>query len=183
MNKYYLKRRLHLEDVQMPFLRLKLKVHKLSEVDQDSRNFVQFKYRPIQDSTFSVMVMYNRIMMEMARELNEKLRGKSKRLGKLESKSGIKFAERMRSLEMRSIDGLVLLSGDFSDAYTNIEFGDVGRAIVVVGNFVGLKQERMNLMIELAFLILNNNYVSCTDLSFHLGTSLPMGNSCSGRIS
>ena len=121
--------------------------------------------------------------MEMVRELNDKLKTMEPRIKDLESKSGTEFASRLRKMDIKIRDGVVLLSGDFSDAYSYCTFVDVSRAIVVVGRFVGLQESRVELMIELAWLILTNNYVSCAVDIFHLGTALPMGNSCSGKFS
>ena len=181
INKFYLHRRIQKDDVKMPFLRLTLKIHKLSAGEKEEKRFSVFRYRPLQDSTFCSLVVYNRIMMEMVRELNNKLKSVEPKMKKLESKCGSEFASRMRKSDINIRDGVVLLSGDFSDAYSFCTFVDVSRAIVVIGRFVGLQESRVELMIELAWLILTNNYVSCSVEIFHLGTALPMGNSCSGE--
>ena len=182
INKFYLKRRIQKDEVKMPFLRLTLKVHKLTEEDKRLKKFSAFKFRPLQDSTFCSLVVYNRIMMEMTRELGDRLKSIEQKVSKLDSKSGGDFSERLRNTKLDGKTGVVLLSGDFTDAYSNINFEDVSRAIVVVGRFVGLQEDRLELMIELASLILKNNYVSCSEENYHLDTSLPMGNSCSGKI-
>ena len=182
LNRYSLRRRIQRGEVVMPFLRLKLKVHKISSKNMDEKVFGSFRYRPIQDSTFCSLSIYNRIMMEMARELGGKLKKVEPKMMKIDSKSGVEFAQRIRSLNINCERGLLLLSGDFSDAYSNCDLSDVNRAIVVIGRFVGLNEGRIRLMIELAWLILSNNYISCTEDIYLLGTVLPMGNSCSGDL-
>ena len=116
LNRYSLRRRIQRGEVVMPFLRLKLKVHKISSKNMDEKVLGSFRYRPIQDSTFCSLSIYNRIMMEMARELGGKLKKVEPKMMKIDSKSGVKFAQRIRSLNINCERWLLLLSGGTSHA-------------------------------------------------------------------
>ena len=180
LNRFCIDRRIPVEDVVLPFLKLNLKLHKISKEDLRTRNFPIFKFRPVQDSVSSSFVKYSHLLMLMTRELNEKVKSRVPKLKELDSLSGVEFSRKVKTMEIPGVHYRLLVSGDFDSAYTNCTLKDALRAYVVLCKFIEAEDYQMKLLMKLAVMILEGNYVENVAGIYHLNSTLPMGCSSSG---
>ena len=161
-------------------MRLNCKIHKATKEDLENRNVERLNYRPIQDGSFSPFVVYNQILMVLVREINDAVKEKSDDLKNVDTISGPQFARRIRGSEVGNGKYRVLVSADMESAYTNVTMDDIFKALIVVCDYVNVKECIRSLLFKMTHLILTNNYVETVGEVFKLNKCLPMGNDMSG---
>ena len=75
----------------------------------------------------------------------------------------------------------VMVTADIQEAYTNINDEMIKNAIVIVGEFVGYKEWKIQLMEKLIDLVLSQNYAETSGGIFKFKKVLPMGYTLSGE--
>ena len=83
----------------IPYLKMNMKIHKLSGVQLKSCEPSSAKYRPIQDSVGSLLKPYSRICMELLRKLNKTVKEKHIRVSKIETINGAEVSSEIENLK------------------------------------------------------------------------------------
>ena len=120
-------RKIRVSGARTPYLKLNMKIQKLSDSQLSRSQLGDFKYRPIQDSVGSLLKPYSRICMELLRSLNKTVKVKYNSVWKIETMNGVEISRRFENLESEKRDYKTILSMDFDSAYTNVSKDDLVR--------------------------------------------------------
>ena len=181
MNEFLYQRRIQSKDIKIPFLKLNGKIAKLSEEEITEKRAEKLSFRPVQDSVHWGLNNYSFILMMCLRELNRKVHEKRSKLEEISTINGAQFAAEMKALQTKRGDKIALIATDMDNAYTNVKLEDLEKAIDHLCKEIKADQWKIELMIKLARLVLNNNYVEASIGILKIGPSLPMGNCASGE--
>ena len=162
-------------EVIFPFLKSLHKVHKMSEEEIKNKDLNVIKFRPVVDSRQWLTKGYSGVIMQMMRELVDKLLEKSGSiLRNMKTKDGWRFAVGIREYIVEE-DYDVMVTADIQEAYTNINDAMIKKAIGVVGELVGCEEWKLELMKKLIDLVLGQNYAETSGGVFKFKKSLPIG--------
>ena len=181
MNEYVDRRRIPDNEIKIPFLKLNGKIAKLTKAEISEKRIDRLGFRPVQDSVFWALNNYSFILMLFLRELNTKVYDKRKELEKISVVNGAQFAAEMKALHNKRSDKIALIAADMDNAYTNVKLQDLVKAVEVLCKEINAEKWKLELIIKLAKLVLNNNYVEASIGILKIGPCLPMGNCASGE--
>ena len=91
-------RKIKLSGARTPYLKLNMKIQKMSNSQLSRSQPGDFKYRPIQDSVGSLLKPYSRICMELLRSLNKTLKKKYNSVWKIETINLVEISRRFECL-------------------------------------------------------------------------------------
>ena len=171
------------ENCIVPFLNLKSKIHKMSPEDLRNKNFSKLTFRPVIDQSRWILNKSSKAFMHLIVSINEQLQS-SYPLSSYKSilpKNGAEVSNHLRSFTFSKPSTYkCLISADLSDAYSNTMLNDLESALEFAANTLNLEAWKLELLISLSRLILNNNFIETSSGIFHLSNCLAMGNSSSG---
>ena len=173
-------REIILSEARIPYLKLNMKIHKLSGTQMKDSDLSRAKYRPIQDSVGSLLKPYSKICMDLLRDLNKKVKENYDGVRKIETINGVEISRDMDSLETERGQYKTLMSTDFDSAYTNVTKDHLIFSVVNLARLVDWEIKFTKLLIKVISLLLDNNFVEISDGIYKLGTQLAMGCSSSG---
>ena len=173
-------RKIKLSGARTPYLKLNMKIQKMSNSQLSRSQPGDFKYRPIQDSVGSLLKPYSRICMELLRSLNKTVKKKYNSVWKIETINGVEISRRFECLVSEKREHRTIMSTDFDSAYTNVSKDDLIRSVVNLARVVEWEMHLTKLLLKLISLLLDNNFVEIGDGIYKLGTQLAMGCSSSG---
>ena len=151
-----------IEIVEVPFLNMKPKVIKLSQLDLQMKNLSVLKYRPVIDQSKWVFSVIGTVLMQILTTIKaEVLTIEDHLIPNIFVKNGAEVSTRLKSLDFDSNDYSMIISADLSDAYSNVMLSDLETAIEFLGTFTNLAPSTIEVAIGLARLILKNNYIEC----------------------
>ena len=181
MNEYIDRRRIPDKEIKIPFLKLNGKIAKMTKAEIAEKRIDRLGFRPVQDSVLWGLNNYSFILMLFLRELNRKVYEKRKDLEKISVVNGAQFAAEMKALHNKRSDKIALIAADMDNAYTNVKLQDLEKAVKVLCQEIKADQWKLELIIKLANLVLNHNYVEASIGILKIGPCLPMGNCASGE--
>ena len=104
----------------LPFLKLKVKIHKLSKDELDRREIDKLKFRPVIDSSRTPFHFYSKALMDYSSELTRKLCNKFFSGRSPLVKNGHQVAQFLASLNGERNNGTFMAIADLASAYTFI---------------------------------------------------------------
>ena len=163
--------------IEVPFLNLRPKVHKLSVSDIDNKNLQKLSFRPVVDQSKWVFKNISLYLTEMLTSLKSKVIEQfGSPISDIFVKSGHEVRQTYERLDNIPQDSLIsMISADLSNAYSEIMLDDLELAIEFLGSVTGLSDWKIELIISFSRLILQNNYIECSIGLFKLRECLPMG--------
>jgi hypothetical protein len=147
----------------------------MSEEEIRNKDLSSLKFRPVVDAKQWLTKGYSTVVMQMMRELSSALLEKSGPIfKKVKTKDGWRFAVEIQDY-IAEDEFDVMVTADIQEAYTNITGEMIKNAIGIVGEFVGYKKWKIQLMGKLIDLVLGQNYVETSGGLFKFKKVLPMG--------
>ena len=181
LNVYYPGRREALEDSVLPYMKLKAKIHKLTEDQLENKEIKLLKYRPVIDSSRTPFQHYSNALRNYISDLISRLEKKFFPESSPMVKNGIQVARYLKSLENLKTEGTFIAIADLSSAYTYIFVGNLKYAMKYAARVLGITECKDKMFQEMASLILENSYVETSGGIHKLGPCLPMGLGISGE--
>ena len=170
-----------LEESELPFLKVRPKVHKLSSSQLKKLDPSLLKYRPVVDASRTPLNEHSRMLTEYLRSLINRAEAKYLSKESLFVKNGHEIATIFRGEEIKSMSRKFFSIADLSSAYTFIFLNNLKVAIGFLGEKLGVPEWKNKLFIKISDLVFNNSYLETTTGVYKLNTCLPMGLNCSGE--
>ena len=179
---YYGSRYEKMSDSELPFLKVRPKLHKLSELQLQNKDAKELKYRPVVDASRTPLGSYSQCLMEYLRDLMRKAEAKYFDGDGTMLKNGHAMRETIDKLAKSEEKlSMILTTADLSSAYTFIYLENLLIAMNFLGSQLGIPEWKRKFQEGVATLVLNNSVIETTDGIFKLNSCLPMGLSCSGE--
>ena len=141
-------------------------------------------FRPICDSMKYVLNLPSLALLTLLRTLKDRIFDKFPSLNIIFPKSGQHYAQSISELDRfpcRKRPYHIFFSADLGDAYTNCKLEHLKSSYLFLASIIEEPGWRQELVIQLATLILCNNFIEAGCKYYLTGPVLPMGNSCSGE--
>ena len=181
LGSFYGDRLSNLEDSELPFLKVRPKIHKLKADQLKSLDPKILKYRPVVDSSRTPLNSHARMLTEYIRSLINRAEAKYLSKDSLLVKNGHEIAKILSEEETNKRERKFMAIADLSSAYTYIFLSNLRIAIRFLGEQLGIPDWKNKMFIRIADLVFNNSYMETTTGIFKLNTCLPMGLNCSGE--
>ena len=178
---YYSERQGDPEETDLPFLKLKAKVHKLNAQQLKERKVESLKFRPVIDSSRTPLHYYSKAIRDFTLELTRKLVEKHFPGQSPLVKNGQQIAEFLESLKNEENCGTYLAISDLSSAYSYIYLENLKYAINMASRELEIPSWKTRMFIKMAELVLENSFVQTSGGIYKLGSCLPMGLGMSGE--
>ena len=181
MNTFYPERKMCVDDSKLPFLKVKAKVHKMSEEDLENRNVENLKFRPVIDCSKTPVHQYSCALRDYCAELTRKLISKFFPEKSPLIQNGHQFAKTLASMEKEETKKTFMAVADLSSAYSYIFVENLKFALNFAARELKIPDWKRSLFEKIAVMILNNSFVETSGGFYKLGTCLPMGLGMSGE--
>ena len=178
---YYPERKCDPESSMLPFLKLKVKIHKLSKDELDRREIKKLKFRPVIDSSRTPFHFYSKALMDYTSELTRKLCNKYFSGRSPLVKNGHQVAQFLASLNGERNNGTFMAIADLASAYTFIYVENLKFAMRFAARELDIPEWKDEMFQKMAGLILENSYVETSGGIYKLSSCLPMGLGVSGE--
>ena len=181
LNAYYSERSEDNDKSEIPFLKVKPKLHKLTAEQLEEKNPENLKFRPVVDSSRGPTNTYARALMDYLRSLIRKAETSLfKQKGPM-IKNGHEVTSILKELESDDPSNNFFSVADLSSAYTYVYLENLLVAMNYLGERLMVPSWKRNLFEQISKLVLENSYLESSAGVFHLNTSLPMGLNTSGE--
>ena len=169
------------EDAEIPFLNLKPKIHKMNALDIEKKKIEQLTFRPVVDQSKWIFKKLSVYLLEILQSLKSQVLSIfDSPISSIFAKSGHEVRLRYENIaEIPTSDCVCMISADLSNAYSEVLLNDLELAVEHLGMITGLSDWKIELIIDICRLILNNNFIECSQGIFELRNCLPMGMSAS----
>ena len=181
MNVYYSERFEDCEGSEIPFLKVKPKIHKLSQEQLEKRSIEKLKFRPVVDSSRGPTNSYARSLMDYLRGLITRTESTLFNQNGTMIKNGHEVTRIMKSLGETNKSSNFFAVADLSSAYTFVYLNNLLVAMRFLGERLMIPSWKRKLFEQMAKLVFENSYLESSAGVFHLNTSLPMGLCTSGE--
>ena len=181
MDAMFKDRHCDMKQVSFPFLKCLHKVQKMTEDEIKTKDLSVLKFRPVVDAKFWLTRGYSSVVMQMMREvINKLLEQSGPVLSELKTQDGWRFAVGIQDFKEEG-EFNIMATADIKEAYTNISDVMIKNAIEVVSLSVGYETWKIELMKKLVDLVLGQNYAETSGGVFKFKKVLPMGYKLSGE--
>ena len=173
-----------LTEIQMPFLKIRAKLHKLSEDQIKRKDIGSLSFRPVNDSMFFVTKPLSKCLLVLLRELNTNIISRFQNLNNLLPTSGWAVSEHLQNTtSFCNTRYSVFYSCDLSDAYSNCTLDDLMQAAAMLYRLLGGPDMtwKLDLVSKLATFVLSNSFIEAGGFIWKCGLRLPMGCCASGE--
>jgi hypothetical protein len=170
--------------IQMPFLKIQAKVHKLTHEQILNKDVSALTFRPVNDSKFFVTKPLARALMNLLRDLNVQVVSRFPNLSNSFPTSGWDVARDLQSAcSFSEADYSIHYSCDLSDAYTNCDLQDLLDSVRFCYRVVGGEDSAWKTVLieKLASFVFKNSFVEAGGSIWVCGSMLPMGCVASGE--
>ena len=183
LNIYYPERKYLVEDSVLPFLKLKAKIHKLSEEQLKARNVEALKFRPVIDSSRTAFQQYSDAIMNFSSELTRRLVDKFFNGKSPLAKNGQQVAKLLQSMNKENTSGTYFAISDLSSAYSYIYLENLQYSVKFAAREVGIPDWKTTMYNRMIEMVLGNSFVQTSVGIYKLSMSscLPMGLGMSGE--
>ena len=173
----------NVREAQVPFLKIRPKLHKLTKQELEMKDASRLKYRPVIDASRGPLTIPAKSLMDYIRDLMQ--RTEKSFFGEEEVpmiKNGHAMVKVIEDVGENKDEGMTTFAvADLSSAYTFIYLKNLLIAMQFLGKKVGIPQWKNELFQKIAKLVLENSFIQTTEGIFSMGTCLPMGLCCSGE--
>ena len=165
------------DKIVVPFLHLKLKVHKMKQEDIKAKDLSKLKFGPIVDQSRWLFKYHSKVLRMLISSLSDELMEKyQEKLGEVLAKNGAEVASMVNSFPFKSDYSFkAMVSADLCDAYSETTLKDLEEAIEYAGEVTDLEPWLLELIISVARLIISNNFVETSQGLQSLTAVLAMG--------
>ena len=177
---YYGERLDNILNSELPFLKVRPKLHKLTALQYERKNATDLKYRPVIDASMTPLRSYAKCLMEYLRDLIRKVESKYNGKGTM-LKNGHEMKHVIDELDKTIAKAKYFAVADLSSAYTFIYLNNLLIAMNFLGRQVEIPEWKIKFQEEVATLVLNNSIIETTDGVFKMSNCLPMGLCTSGE--
>ena len=166
-----------MNSLMVPFLNLKLKIHKMRSQDITNKNLGAMKFRPIVDMSRWIFNQHSTALRELVEAMcTQIIHISGNQLKNILPKNGWEVARALKENKFVHQDSVkAMISADLSDAYSMVTLKDLEEAIEYVGEETSMEYWKTELIISLARLILDNNFVETSAGLAKLTSVLAMG--------
>ena len=181
LNRYCGDRWEEFETSELPYLKNRPKIHKLTPEQLEKRDPKLLKYRPVVDASRTPLNSYAKMLTGYLRDLMRRV--ESKYFGEESPfiKNGQHFANIFKSHEMNTSEQKYFAIADLSSAYTYVYLENLIVAMKYFGKVLGIPTWKVKLFEKMATLVFTNSFLETTKGVYKLNTCLPMGLCCSGE--
>ena len=180
MDVYYPGRLDGFQDAELPFLKLRPKVHKLSKEELFRRDVSKLKFRPVVDASVCLVKVYSKFVLDYCTMLLGLVDQRILKGTGWISRNGHEVASYFAGLSAQGTLKNVFAVADMTSAYSYVFLKDLLQALELVGLRVGIAEWKRKLAASAAQLVLTNSYVETSVGIYKLGECLPMGLNMSG---
>ena len=173
-----------LQGQDITFLKLTVKVHKLTDVEIKDKRLDRLSFRPICDSVNFPIRPASSALFSLLLSLKNKIFATFPSLVHLFPLSGQHYVKNLKTIPHfppKSDPYYVFLSADLADAYTNCNLQQLKSSYLFLASLVNIEAWEQDLVVVLSDLVLTNTYVQSGGKFYLLGSMLPIGASCSGE--
>ena len=173
-----------LQGQDVTFLKLSVKIHKLSDEEIADKRLDLLRFRPICDSVHFPIRPASSALFSLLLALKNKVFACFPSLVNFFPLSGQHYVKNLKTIPQfppKSDPYYVFLSADLADAYTNCNLQQLKSSYLFLASLVGVEIWEQDLVVKLADLVLTNTYVQSGGKFYLLGSMLPIGASCSGE--
>ena len=181
INQYYGERMEEYQQSELPFLKNRPKIHKLTSDQIKALDPASLKYRPVVDASRTPLNPHAKMLTEYIRDLIRRSEAKYFNGDSTFVKNGHQFASLFKDKELKSREPKYFAVADLSSAYTYVYLSNLKIAMKYLGKDLGIPQWKVELYERIAILVFTNSYLETTKGIFKLSTCLPMGLCCSGE--
>ena len=182
LNSFYPDRMDGVEVSMLPFLKIRPKIHKLSQNDLEKREVESLKFRPVIDASRTVFKHYAKALMDYCRGLINKVQGDILGVEDWLVRNGHEVAEYFKRGGNGGKGGRGLfIVADLSSAYSYVYLEDLVYAMNKIAAINHVAEWKRKLFEDIATLVLQNWFVEAGTGIFKMGDCLPMGLCASGE--
>ena len=181
LNVYYSDRLDKILNSELPFLKVRPKLHKLSNKQLNDKKAEDLKYRPVVDASKTPLRSYAQCLMEYLRDIIRRVDKKFFGGDGTMLKNGHAFKEIIDKLSKSDCSSICYIIADLSSAYSFIFLENLLVAMNFLGKQLEIPEWKIKFQEGIASLVLNNSLIETTEGIFKLNSCLPMGLCTSGE--
>ena len=168
-------------DEAFPKIRIAPKLHKLTKMEKESGDLSLVKFRPIICAVRPPTRRASEVLFNLGKELKA-LVLKQYLMEKKFPKSSFEFCQTLRTSEVKNRRYRMLASIDIGSAYDNTTLENCLEAVVYLGALTSFPKSKMELMLDLLPLVLQNNIIQHEGRCVRLADVVPQGGVSSGTL-
>ena len=181
LNTYYGERMVNIIDSELPFLKVRPKLHKLTSPQLERKDSNDLKYRPVIDASRTPLRSYAKCLMGYLRDLIRRVDDKFFNGNGTMLKNGHEMRSIIDKLNKSDEKRKYFAIADLSSAYTFIYLENLMIAMNFLGGQLGIPEWKIRFQEKVATIVLNNSIIETTEGLFKMGNCLPMGLCTSGE--